>query len=167
MSQHHSTQRASAQHARAVREAISTARAVNEQWTTLKNAPASPAAPLATVVSTVSTGSKASFINVSPNDVMLGLRIGTKLVVIDDHNNKNSDIVRAVDGLLTRAKKILADGRSRVSFTTDVQRQEDTRVSIDVIPTNKGPEVQMHFERGAERERIFPVGVVDFFLAVP
>jgi len=154
-----------AQHARAVRQAISTARAVNEQWTALANVPASPTVPSATVVPTVSTGSKATFINVSPKDVMLGLRVGTKLVVIDDQNNKISDLVRAVDGLLTRAKKMIdADGRSRVSLATDVQHQEGTRVSIEVIPTTKGPEVQMHYERGAERERIFPVGVVDFYL---
>jgi len=164
MSQH-APYASAAQHARAVRKAIHTARAVNEQWTTLAHVPASPTVPAATVVPTVSTGAKASFINVSPHDVMLGLRVGTKLVVVDEANNKNSDLVRAIDALLTRAKKMVnANGRSRIALATDVEHQEGTRVSIEVIPTAKGSEVTMHYENNGTRERIQPIGVVDFYL---
>lgn len=153
------------QHARAVRDAIQTARQANEQWTVLETAPSSPTVPSAMMVPTTSTGATASFVNVTPHDVMLGLRVGTKLVIIDDGNNKNSDLVRAVDGLLTKARKMAqADGRRRISLATDVQHQEGTRVSVEVVPTAKGSEVTMHYENGATRERIQPIGVVDFFL---
>jgi len=175
------------QHARAVREAIQTARQVNEQWNALAqqvahappptDASASAATTATTATAMAATGNRpdepgpmrpgtgARYINVSDQDVLLAIRIGTRLIVIDDHQNRHSAIVRAVDGLLTRAKKMVdTDGRQRVSLSTEVEGQPDTRVSIDVVPTGKGSATTMHYERGAARERISPIGVVDFFL---
>jgi len=84
-------------HAFAVRNAIQTARVVNEQWLALGNGPAACKtgtmldynAPITSTPST-STGALARYIPVSAEEVLLGLRIGDRLVVIDDANNKNS-----------------------------------------------------------------------------
>ena len=146
------------QHASAVRSAIDTARAANEKWTSLETNDCMKH-------TTAATGARASFVRVTQEDVMLGLRIGDRLVIIDEADNKNSDIVRAVDGLLTKAKQAVdVQGRKGFSMSTEVEAQYDTRVSITVTPSPKGNQVVMYYERGDARERIHPIGVVNFFL---
>ena len=178
-------------HAVAVREAIERARVVNNQWlqfesqnspTTTTSTSASPSATTATNANiathneahapgiqsytktrTAHTGARASFVTVSPNDVLLALRIGSRLVVIDSPENKNSDFVRAVDALLVRAKKATSmDPLPSFTMSTDVDGK--ATVSIQVVPTEKGSATTLYYENGLTKERIDPIGVVNWFL---
>ena len=166
------------QHAQAVRNAIYAARAVNQQWLAAESQPLPTAAATGALAQNAPglapcvhdpapTAARATYVNVTEQDLMLGLKIGKKLVVFDDSENRHSAVVRSVDSLLTRAKKMVdADKQKGFSFATKLESQPGTSVSVSVVPNGKGgTETTMHFEReGMSRQRIYPVGIVDFHL---
>ena len=169
-------------HATAVRQAILSAKQLNQRWldaeqntaatpVTTTGAPASHPCSGSTHMQHTSgmngayihTPTKAVYTDVSDQDVLLGLRIGTKLIIIDAQKNKYSDIVQAVDGLLQKAKKLAdADGSKTISVSTSIDG--NSRVLLEATPTRKGLETKLFYIDGVRKQEIAPIGQVNWYL---
>ena len=109
---------------------------------------------------------KAVFTEVSSNDVLLGLRIGNKLIILDDQQNKYATIVQAVDGLLQKAKKLAdADPTQPVVVKTTVDGKSS--VMLEATPTQKGFATKLYYIDGTRKQPIEPIGVVRFTPPTP
>ena len=167
------------QHATAVRHAILQARHNNSAWlhSERMQLATTPGASADSVVAMgVATGThinthvphtdtRAEYHTVSTQDILLGLRINNKLVLVDSDRNKDSLIVRAVDAILIRARKLaLADPTTAVNIETAVDGSPNTAVSLVATPTPKGIETVLYYTQNGKVSTIDPIGVVSWFL---
>lgn len=128
-------------HALAVQRAIATAQRDNAAF--LKSAPA-PAA----------TGKS---YRVSTNDVVLGLRAGEKLMLVDDQDSKTGNFVTAIDALLRKARTALGEG-AESSISTAIG---NTNASLTLTRDVDGVITIVYKERpSATAVQVDPIGVL-------
>lgn len=166
------------QHATAVRQAILRAKHNNSAWlhSERMQLATTPGASVGVVDAIgVATGThmgdmphtdaRAEYHTVSTQDILLGLRINNKLVLVDSDRNKDSLIVRAVDAILIRARQLtIADPTTAVNIETAVDGSPNTTVSLIATPTPKGIETALYYTQNGKVSNIDPVGVVSWFL---
>lgn len=177
-------------HAVAVRQAILAAQRDNQRWLQAEHTAAATAATAATTDApgdsdvpmytckttqpaeridtyehaTRSKTTKAIYTNVSSRvDILMGFRIGTKLIIIDDQKNKFSDIVQAIDGLIQKAKR-LADADPNKPLSVSTQVEGSISVMLEATPTAKGLKTVLYYTDGMTKTEIEPIGVVNWFL---
>ena len=118
-------------HAAAVQRAIREAQRDNaafQQRTALAELYAAqrrPSAPTAAGVVTPAVAPTGATYRVSNRDVVLGLRVGERLMLVDDQDSKTSEFVMAIDALLRKAREALGPERG-ASLSTNVGRTPAT-----------------------------------------
>lgn len=160
-------------HAHAVRTAIERAKCDNAAWLTAEKqqASAQTGGHMAGHMDDAVMGSAAlprgiKYHAVSGNEVLLGLRFGGRLVLIDEAANKTSELVRAVDGILVQAKRLAqADPDQPLELMTSVDGTDRVMVKLSATPLGGGRmDAELHMLNNGVKTRMEPVGVVEWKL---
>lgn len=160
-------------HAHAVRTAIERAKRDNAAWLTAtkQHASAPTGGHMAGHMDDAVLGSAAlppgiKYHSVSESDILLGLRIGSRLVLIDNQRNKTSELVRAVDGILVQAKRLAqADPGQPLELMTSVDGTDRVMVKLSATPLGGGRmDTELHLLNNGVKTRMEPVGIVEWAL---
>jgi hypothetical protein len=153
-------------HAHAVRTAIARAQRDNATWLTAEKQSSATGGHMEDASRDLSLPRGLKYHTVSGNEVILGLRTGSHLLLIDDTENKTSDLVRAVDGIVLQAKRVLqADPDQPLELKTSVDGTDKLMVMLTATPMGGGRVAgQLHLINGGTKTRIDPVGVVEWAL---
>ena len=152
-------------HALAVQRAIQGAQRDNQaflQREALASLHASTHTGIATVKSVAPTPTGVTH-TVSKEDVVLGLRIGEKLMLVDKQDNKVGTFVTAVDALITKARTALG-AETGSSMQTTIGGTASTLTIVR--GQGNGGAIQMYFQESptAPRQAVDAIGKLDWRL---